>query len=195
VLPAASAAASAVWPRCLIRAKFRRCSWQIPVSPETSSSVKTFWLDRIVRLLIFNSTPACSQYGDGISQLCLLAIVLPFHYDDFLMNERSNAASGKKTYTPLAKPCNFRESWGKSKVNERAQNRNLLSKNQTYGNLKRGKSSSSKRVLRRLSRMHLPAARLALLRKSDRKSASPRAVLRTSSRRVPRYRELPLAIL
>jgi len=45
------------------------------------------------------------------------------------MNERSNEASEKKTYTPLAKPCNFRESWGKSKVNERAQNRNLLSNN------------------------------------------------------------------
>jgi hypothetical protein len=46
------------------------------------------------------------------------------------MNERSNAASGKKTYTPFVKPCSFRESCGKSKVNERAQNRNLLSNNQ-----------------------------------------------------------------
>jgi hypothetical protein len=35
------------------------------------------------------------------------------------MNERSNAASGKKTYTPLAKPCNFSGLVGKIK-SERA---------------------------------------------------------------------------
>jgi hypothetical protein len=68
-----------------MRVKFRKCSRQIPVSPDTSSSVKIFWLDRIVRLLIIDSTPTCSQYGDGISELCFLAIVLPFHYADFLM--------------------------------------------------------------------------------------------------------------
>src|SRR5580693_678780 len=72
-----------------MRVKFRKCSRQIPVSPDTSSSVKIFWLDRIVRLLIIDSTPACSQYGDGISELCFLAIVLPFHYVDFFDAEPS----------------------------------------------------------------------------------------------------------
>ena len=33
--------------------------------------------------------PACSQYGDGISELCFLAIVLPFHYVDFFDAEPS----------------------------------------------------------------------------------------------------------
>src|SRR5579859_3355691 len=52
------------------------------------------------------------------------------------MSERSNAASEKKTYTLRAKPCSSEESWGKSKVNEPAQNRNLLSKTRRYGNLR-----------------------------------------------------------
>jgi len=54
------------------------------------------------------------------------------------MSERSNAASEKKTYTLRAKPCSSGESWGKSKVNEPAQNRNLLSETRRYGNLKPG---------------------------------------------------------
>jgi hypothetical protein len=58
------------------------------------------------------------------------------------MNERSNAASEKKTYTPLAKSCSFQGSWEKLKLNKRAQNWNLLSNNQNYRNLKTRKSST-----------------------------------------------------
>src|ERR1700735_1480385 len=44
--PAASAARARL-PRCLLRARLRRTSRQIPVSDATSSSVKNFWLDLI----------------------------------------------------------------------------------------------------------------------------------------------------
>src|SRR4029077_10217962 len=86
VLPAASAAASAAWPKCLTRVRLRRCSRQIPVSPETSSSVKIFWLDRIVRVLIVDPILGPLLTASYFQKL-VLAIVLPFHYAEFLMRE------------------------------------------------------------------------------------------------------------
>lgn len=43
-----SAAARTGEPRCFVRATARRCSLQMPVSWEISSSVKLFWLDLTV---------------------------------------------------------------------------------------------------------------------------------------------------
>ena len=44
---------------------------------------------------MIDSTPTYFQYGDGISELCVLAIVLPFHYVDFLMKSRADGDSEK----------------------------------------------------------------------------------------------------
>lgn len=61
-VPAASAARISD-PRCLLRAKFRKCSRQIPVKDETSSSVKSFCPD-----LIFTT----SRYLPGLAKTLLL---------------------------------------------------------------------------------------------------------------------------
>jgi hypothetical protein len=42
------------------------------------------------------TAPHHTQYGDGISELCFLAIVLPFHYVDFFDEKPSQCGFSKR---------------------------------------------------------------------------------------------------